>query len=107
MRWFALLGLAVGTVACSVLTEDTALVISPGRFDGLRCAELADGYRAALSRERELVAVMARASSDPAGGLVNWLVYSSPLASERGTLRRIQESALLNNCDLQSGQPRE
>lgn len=99
---------ALGLSACSsVLTEDTALVSSPGRFEGHGCAELVKLNAQSTQRERELVVMMARASSDPTGPVVNWLVYSSPLATERGNLRRIQEAATAGRCDLQSGKVAE
>lgn len=103
MRSVALVLMALPVAGCTLLSEDSAFVSAPGRFDGYRCQDLQSRYDKAEKRERELVEMMARAESDPAGGLINWFVYASPLAIERGDLERLRQAAMLGKCDLRTG----
>mgnify|MGYP001191608121 CR=1 FL=1 len=86
--------------ACGVVTGDYGIVSTPGRFAHLSCEDLRKQHLAASEAEQKQVGVMENVMNDPAGFFVNVFVYSSPLASKRGDLQRIEEQARLSNCDL-------
>lgn len=100
-RLISALGAATIVGACGLVTgEHGFFVSSPGRFAHLSCEELAKRYAAAVEAEKKQIGAMERAMEDPAGFFVNFFVYSSPLASQRGELHRLEEQAKLSNCDL-------
>lgn len=101
LRLITALSTAALVSACGIVTgEHGFFVSSPGRFSHLSCEELTKRYAAALEAEKKHVSVMERVMEDPAGFFVNFFVYSSPLASQRGELHRLEEQAKASNCDL-------
>jgi len=91
----------VGTVAaCSTTLEDAGnLYLAPGKFDFLKCPDLAKRSMQASAREKELTSLMDRANQDPAGPIVNALVYSTDLNSVRAELAQLRKTAAEKNCD--------
>src|SRR5262249_50299050 len=91
----------VSTVAaCSTTLEDAGnLYLAPGKFDFLKCPDLAKRSMQASAREKELTSRMDRANQDPAGPIVNALVYSTDLNSVRAELAQLRKTAAEKNCD--------
>ena len=86
--------------ACSPTVEDMGSVfVTPGKYDLLKCPDLAKQSIAAAKREKELVSLMDRANQDGAGPVVNTFVYSSDLATVRAQLALLRKTAAEKNCD--------
>jgi len=86
--------------ACSSTMEDMGSVyVAPGKYDLLKCPDIAKRSMEAAKREQQLVSLMDRANQDPAGPVVNTLVYSSDLASVRAELALLHKTAVEKKCD--------
>ena len=92
--------LASTVAACSTTLEDAGnLYLAPGKFDFLKCPDLAKRSMEASAREKELTSLMDRANQDPAGPIVNALVYSTDLNTVRAELAQLRKTAAEKNCD--------
>jgi hypothetical protein len=92
--------LAGSLAACSTAMEDVGgLYVAPGKFDLLKCPDLARRSMQASAREKELTSLMDRANQDTAGPLVNALVYSTDLNTVRAELAMLRKTAAEKNCD--------
>jgi hypothetical protein len=86
--------------ACSTTFEDSgSLYVSPGKYDFLKCPDLAKRSMEASAREKELTSLMDRANQDTAGPLVNALIYSTDLNTVRAELALLRKTAAEKNCD--------
>lgn len=100
LRFTPVLAMTIWLGACGIVTGDYGVVSTPGRFAHMSCEDMSKRYAEALQSERKQIGVMERAMTDPAGFFVNVFVYSSPLASQRGEVQRIEEQAKQSNCEL-------
>jgi hypothetical protein len=96
--WALLLLSAVAGCATNVDVADT-LFVQPGKYDLLRCQDLAPRAAGRAIRERELLSLMERANQDAAGPLVNAMVYAADLEQVRAEQRLIQKTMREKNCD--------
>ena len=71
----------------------------PGKYDFLKCPDLAKVTLANSAREKELVSLMERADKEAAGPFVNLMVYRSDLEQVRADLALLQETARQKGCD--------
>ena len=91
-------GLALA--GCSSTSEHTSsLWAQPGKYDFLKCPDLAQRSVAASNREKELVSLMERADQDTVGPLVNAMVYSADLKQTRADLELLRQTAREKQCD--------
>jgi len=101
--WVRICGvvLLAGTIgACSATLEDAGgIYVSPGKYEFLKCPDLAQRSMAASAREKELTSLMERANQDTAGPLVNAMVYSTDLSTVRAELALLRKTAAEKNCD--------
>ena len=72
--------------------------VSPGKFNFLRCEDIAKRLADAQGRERELRALMDRANSGTGGGAVNLFVYGSDLEGVEAELRLLRRTAGEKRC---------
>ena len=102
LKLYALILVAL-TGACSPALEDVGgignLYVAPGRYDLLKCPDLAKRAMEASAREKELVSLMDRANQDATGPVVNAFVYSSDLNTVRAQLALLRKTAAEKNCD--------
>ena len=103
--------LLTGALAACAGTLDDAggLYMTPGKFDLLKCPDLANRSTVASSREKQLISLMDRANQDTAGPVVNALVYSNDLNTVRAELALLRKTAAEKHCDnlvTQADQPR-
>jgi hypothetical protein len=90
--------LALG--ACSTDALHTGgFWVQPGKYDFLKCPDLARITLANSAREKELVSVMERADKEAAGAFVNLVVYRSDLEQVRADIALLQETARQKGCD--------
>ena len=107
MRELGVLGLAAVCV-CSITggcafapdTDTFSPYAEPGKYDFLDCPSIANRFKAASARERQLNELMTRASEDAGGAIVNAMVYQDDLNSARATQRSLRKAAEANNAHL-------
>jgi hypothetical protein len=93
--------LLVGALAaCTATLDDVGgLYVAPGKFDLLKCPDLAKRSTVASNREKQLISLMDRANQDVAGPVVNAMVYSNDLNTVRAELALLRKTAAEKHCD--------
>jgi hypothetical protein len=72
--------------------------VSPGKFNFLRCEDIAKRLAVAESRDRELRGLMVRANDGIGGGAVNVFVYTPDLLGVDAELRLLRRTAGEKRC---------
>src|ERR1700719_1416236 len=67
--------------------------VQPGKYEFLKCPDLAQRSMADSNREKELVSLMERANQETAGPLVNAMVYSADLHQVRADLELLAQTS--------------
>jgi hypothetical protein len=99
-KFCGVLVLAGAVGACSATLEDAGgIYVAPGKFDLLKCPDLAKRSMDASAREKKLISLMDRANQDATGPVVNALVYSTDLNTVRAELALLRKTAAEKNCD--------
>jgi hypothetical protein len=97
-RGVALLAaLALGGCAAN---DRGALLIDPGRYDLFKCDDLATRWKLVSGREKELRALMDRASQTGGGAVVGALTYRTEYETVLSDERLLQRTAAAKNCPL-------
>ena len=105
MRKFSLLGVGCAALALGACTGgfdkvySTDFWVEPGKYQFLKCQDIGGRIVAGSARERELMSLMERADQDPAGPLVNLMVYRSDLEQVRADLALLQRTSREKGCD--------
>ena len=73
--------------------------VEPGKYDFLKCPDLAKQSAAASAHEKELVGLMERANQSTAGPVVNLMVYDADLKQTRSQLALLERTAHQKGCD--------
>ena len=73
--------------------------VQPGKYEFLKCPDIAQRSMADSAREKQLVSLMERANQETAGPLVNAMVYSADLHQVRADLELLQQTAREKGCD--------
>jgi hypothetical protein len=94
-------GLLAGALAACSSTLETLgdPMIAPGKFDFLKCPDIARRSVLASQHEKEVVSLMDRANQDAVGPMVNTMIYAPDLASVRAELELLRKTAAEKNCD--------
>ena len=100
----AIVGCAALTLgACSSPSVEkvysTDFWVQPGKYDFLKCPDLAQRSMADSVREKELVSLMERANQEAIGPFINVTVYASDLEQVRADLALLQQTAREKGCD--------
>ena len=113
MRKCVLVGMGCATLAlaaCSTGSDKFStgnFWVQPGKYDFLKCPDLARISVADSAREKELVSLMERANQDAAGPVINFMVYRADLEQVRADLALLEQTARQKGCDslVPSSQP--
>jgi|SRR5690348_18023446 len=107
MRKFVLASVGCGVLALggcssssgfdSVYTTD--FWIQPGKYQFLKCPDLAARWMADSTREKELLSLMARADQETVGPLINLTVYRADLEQVRSDMGLLQRTAREKGCE--------
>jgi hypothetical protein len=73
--------------------------VQPGKYQFLKCPDLAQRSVAGSNREKELVGLMERANQGTAGPVVNAMVYSADLQQVRADLQELHATMREKSCD--------
>lgn len=91
--------LAALTCGCAMSDAKLGgLVADRGNYEVLNCTQLAGSETAFKTRLAELEGLMAKASSDPAGGLVSATTYRPEAIAARGSLDAVHDVQREKNC---------
>jgi len=93
---------ALALAGCAKSLEDvysTDLWVEPGKYDFLKCPDLARQSLSVSAHEKELVSLMERANQSAAGPMVNFMVYDADLKQTRAQLALIERTARQKGCD--------
>src|SRR6267154_3944861 len=93
----AVLALAGCTAIETVHTG--SLFAQPGKYQFLKCPDLAQRSVDSSSREKQLVSLMERANQGLAGPLINTTVYAADLQQVRADLEELQRTSHEKGCD--------
>jgi hypothetical protein len=103
MRMSGLLGLGCAALALGGCALDRVYTgsfwVQPGKYDFLKCPDLARTSLADSNRERELVSLMERANQDTMGPVINVMVYQTELQQVRAELELLRQTAREKGCD--------
>ncbi len=72
--------------------------VEPGKYEFLKCPDLAQRSLGDSKREAQLVSLMERANQDTAGPLVNVMVYQAQLQQVRADLELLQRTSREKGC---------
>jgi hypothetical protein len=73
--------------------------VEPGKFEFLKCPDLARQSISLSDNEKRLMSLMERANQDAGGALVNFGVYDVQLKQTRANLELVQRTAREKGCD--------
>jgi hypothetical protein len=91
--------LAAALGGCAGLTATVGdPFIAPGKFNFLRCPDLATRLETAETRQRELQALMERSGSGIGGNTVNMFVYRPDLDGVDAELKALRQTSAEKNC---------
>ena len=80
-------------------THSCGFFVQPGKYQFLKCPDLAQRSVGASNREKELVSLMERANQDAVGPVVNLMVYAADLQQVRADLDELQAALRDKGCD--------
>jgi len=91
--------LAAALGGCAGLSQTVGdPYVAPGKFDFLRCPDIATRLEAAEARHKELGALMERSGGGVGGGAVNMFVYQPDLSSNEAELRELKQVSAEKKC---------
>ncbi len=73
--------------------------VEPGKYQFLKCPDLAARSLADSAREKQLMSLMERANQEAVGPVVNLMVYQSDLEQVRADLALLQRTSREKGCD--------
>ena len=103
----ALCGALAGALLCAALggcagsidsIYSTGLWVQPGKYDFIKCPDIAQRLAGAKAQEKNLMNLMARADQEVAGPVVNVMVYQAQLEQARGDIRLLEQTYREKNC---------
>jgi hypothetical protein len=93
----ALLAASLGGCTASLNAVSDPFV-APAKFQFLRCEDIAKRLATTEAREKELRALMDRASTSTGGSAVNMLVYQPDYQTVQSELRQLHEAEVEKQC---------
>lgn len=71
----------------------------PGKYDFLKCPDLASRWINDSNQEKQLLSLMERADQEAVGTLINLTVYRADLEQIRADMNLVQRTAREKGCD--------
>jgi hypothetical protein len=96
--WLVLAATLAGCAAMDDKIGTGNFYVQPGKFQFLKCPDLAQRYMAASAREKEIVALMDRAGQDVAGTLIGATTYGVDLKQVRAESQLLQQTMQEKGC---------
>jgi hypothetical protein len=73
--------------------------VQPGKYDFLKCPDLAKRWMSDSDQEKQLLSLMQRADQEVVGPLINLTVYRADLEQLRSDMVLLQQTAREKGCD--------
>ncbi len=90
--------------ACATAPDDAgAIFTAPDKFEFYNCEQLETRMRNLMAREKELRALIGKASQSPVGSVIAVAAYRTEYLQTRNDLKVISEWRVTKNCSIQSG----
>ena len=101
-RSFLLCAAAAGTAlaGCGLSNGPGTLFVDPGRYEAYHCNDLVTRWKQLTNREKELRALMDKASQSGTGAVVGAVAYRADLESVLTEEKLVQREASDKNCEL-------
>jgi hypothetical protein len=102
MRKFVLAGVgcaALALGACTTGIYTSNFWVEPGKYQFLKCPDLASRWIGDSRREQEILSLMDRANNEAVGPVVNLMVYRSDLEQVRADMALLQQTAREKGCE--------
>ena len=77
----------------------TGFWVQPGKYDFLKCPDLARRWMADSEQEKQLLSLMGRADQEVVGPLINFTVYGADLQQVRSDMVLVQQTSREKGCD--------
>ena len=114
MRKFVLAGVGCAALALGACSTSSgfdkvhmgSFWAQPGKYDFLKCPDLATRWVSDSVREKEILSLMERADQEAAGPLINLTVYRADLEQVRADMALLQQTARQKSCDNLVGMKR-
>jgi hypothetical protein len=94
----ALAGLALA--GCGLGNGPGSFMVDPGRYEAYRCNDLVTRWKALTERERDLRALMDKASQTGTGVVIGTLAYRADYESVLTEQKLVQREAAEKKCEL-------
>jgi len=78
----------------------SGLWVQPGKYDYIKCPDIAKRLEAAMAQQRSVAKLMASADQEAAGPLINLTVYRAQLEQARADEELLRQTAREKKCDL-------
>jgi hypothetical protein len=107
MRKFVLAGMGCAALALGACSTSTgfdkvytgAFWVQPGKYDFLKCPDLAKRWMSDSDQEKQLLSLMERADQEAVGPLINFTVYRADLEQLRADMVLLQQTSREKGCD--------
>jgi hypothetical protein len=107
MRKFVLAGMGCAALALGACSTSTGfdrfytsdLWVQPGKYDFLKCPDLASRWMSDSNQEKQLLSLMERANQEAVGPLINLTVYRADLEQLRADMVLLQRTSREKGCD--------
>ena len=107
MRKLVLAGVGCAALALGACSTSTGLDkvytdgfwVQPGKYDFLKCPDLASRWINDSNQEKQLLSLMARADQEAIGPLINLTVYRADLEQVRSDMVLVQRTAREKGCE--------
>jgi hypothetical protein len=103
MRKVVLAGLGCAALALGACSTGSMSVgsfwVEPGKYQFLKCPDLASRWMSDSASEKQLLSLMERADQEAVGPAVNLMVYRADLEQLRADMALLQQTARDKGCD--------
>ena len=100
MRKLVLAGLGCAAFALGACSQFStgSFWAQPGKYDFLKCPDLASRWISDSTQEKQLLSLMERADQEAVGPVVNLMVYRADLENIRADMALLQQTARDKGC---------
>jgi hypothetical protein len=99
-RGFLLSAVAMALAGCGLGNGPGSFFVDPGRYEAYHCNDLVTRWKALATREKELRALIDKASQTGTGAVIGTVAYRSDYESVLTEEKLVQREAAAKKCEL-------
>jgi hypothetical protein len=99
-RGFLLSAVAMALAGCGLGNGPGSFFVDPGRYEAYHCNDLVARWKALAVREKELRALIDKASQTGTGAVIGTVAYRSDYESVLTEEKLVQREAAAKKCEL-------